>query len=141
MKNKLLAVFVAIGVLLCCVGCQKSETEAIDETVTVYITVGAFDQTKQADDYELYLTDTLPYTGQNAANYFRTLCNQNDLAVTGVDDGYISEIGDYKNNDTEAWMFYCDDGLTLSEKGVGEVIPSPDDVIVLSYIDWTALFS
>ena len=144
-KNKFLALILAVVLPICLFGCQKKQPlEKMSPTeapVSVYITVGNYEEEKAPSDYSFFLFDLIEYSGQDAGNYFRALCNSNDTVIKGVDDGYITEIGDYQNDDTNAWMFYCGEELALSDKGVAEVIPSPGDTIVLSYIDWTVLFS
>ena len=139
-KNKFLLLFVTLSLLFCVFGCQKALSGK--EPIRVVVTVGAFEDGKNADSYDLYLSDEIEYNGGTAGNYFRALCNKNDVLIKGVDDGYITEISEYKNNDTNAWMFYCEkDGeFILSPVGVLEVVPSPGETIVLSYIDWTKLF-
>ena len=139
-KNKFLLLFVTLSLLFCVFGCQKAPSG--EEPVRVVVTVGAFEDGKSADSYDLYLSDEIEYNGGTARNYFRTVCSENDVLIKGVDDGYITEISEYKNNDTNAWMFYCEkDGeFILSPVGVLEVVPSPGETVVLSYIDWTKLF-
>lgn len=140
-KNKFLLLFVTLSLLFCVFGCQKAQSGK--EPIRVVVTVGAFEDGKSADSYDFFLSDEIEYNGGTAGNYFRALCNKNDVLIKGVDDGYITEISEYKNNDTNAWMFYCekDGSFILSPVGVLEVVPSPGETIVLSYIDWTKLFA
>lgn len=140
MKNKLriLSVILTAVMLFALIGCkQKNETSS--ETVSVLITVGAYEAGKTAEDYDFYLSGTPEYReNQTAGNYFRALCNENNVEIKGVDDGYITEINGFENGDTFAWMFYVNG--VLAEKGVKDIHPSANDEIVLSYVDWTELF-
>lgn len=120
---------------------DDSVDDAIDlGTVDICIVVGDYEVGKDEDDYEHCYSDTLDIVdGKNAGYYFRTICNAMDIECVGVDSGYITQIGDYVGNDTDAWLFYVNG--ELSDVGIAEVIPSNGDDIVLSYTDWTKAFA
>ena len=72
-----------------------------------------------------------------AGEHFRQLCNQNDIAVQGVDEGYITSVGDVKTEGNYAWMFYING--ELSEGGISDYNPQDTDTISLTYLDWTQI--
>lgn len=72
-----------------------------------------------------------------AGEYFRQLGNNNDIVIKGVDDGYITSVGDCENGDTYAWMFYING--ELSDVGIKDYVPEDGDKLELIYLDWTQL--
>ncbi len=72
-----------------------------------------------------------------AGEYFRQLGNKNDLVIKGVDDGYITSVGNSENGDTYAWMFYING--ELSDVGIKDYVPANGDKLELIYLDWTQL--
>ncbi len=151
--KKLVALFLCLVCLFSCTGCytlfgvttvksgeneQNVRSEA-DGRVNVLIVVGEYEPDKEKDAYDFYRSDTLDLVdGQNAGEYFLTVCKGLDIPCVGVDSGYITQIDEYVNDDVNAWLFYVNG--ELSDVGIKEVIPTDGDDIVLSYVDWTEVF-
>ena len=72
-----------------------------------------------------------------AGEYLRQLCNEKDVTVTGVDEGYITAVGDVKTDGNYAWMFYING--ELSDGGINDYAPKAGDTISLVYLDWTTI--
>ncbi len=125
MKRTIICVSLLLISVLLLISCSSPS-----KTVTVRLNV----------DNGVMIEDsiTLPDTS-SAAEFIRQLCNKNDIEIIGVDEGFITKVGEWENNDTYAWMFYIND--ELAEVGTDDYIPSSDDVIALSYVDWTTLFN
>lgn len=149
-KKKLTALLLCVICLFSCTGCytqfgvSKIQPNNDDDNgdagnVNVWIVVGEYEVGKDEDEYALCYSDTLELkVGRHAGEYFRTVCNAMDIDCVGVDNGYITQIGDYVNDDVNAWLFYVNG--ELSEVGIKDMIPTDGDDIVLSYVDWTEVF-
>ncbi len=125
MKNRIAATLISLLILILVFTSCASPSKS----VTVRLTVG--------DGIMLEDVITLPENA-NAAEYIRQLCNKNDVEIKGVDEGYITKVGEWENNDTYAWMFYINE--ELAEVGTDDYLPTSEDVITLSYLDWTTMF-
>ncbi len=111
----------------------KVEVETVngDKTYAIPVTI------TDSKDISLYEAIYLP-EGCDCGEYFRQLCNDNDIVIKGVDDGYVTEIDGVASEGDYAWMFFING--ELSEVGIDDYVPAQDDSISLEYVNWTEFF-
>lgn len=111
----------------------KAEVEIGDTDKTYAIPVTISD----GNNISLYEAIYLP-EGCDCGEYFRQLCNDNDIVIKGIDDGYVTEIDGVASEGDYAWMFFING--ELSEVGIDDYVPVQDDSISLEYVNWTEIF-
>ena len=126
MKRTVSIALAAIFIVFAFAGCTSQESA---KSVNVSFV-------NQIDGTAIEDTLSLP-DACSAGEYFRQLANKNDMVIKGVDDGYITAVGECSTGDTFAWMFYINGAL--SEVGVGDYVPADGDKLELIYLDWTEL--
>ncbi|MBE6571903.1 MAG: DUF4430 domain-containing protein [Ruminococcaceae bacterium] len=126
MKRIVSLLFISVICLFAFAACASQEST---KNVEVFII-------NQIDNETLSETLSLP-DASAAGEYFRQLCNKNDLAIEGIDEGYVTLVGELENGDTNAWMFYVNG--ELCDVGVKDYVPADGDKIELIYLDWTQL--
>jgi len=90
------------------------------------------------EEFEISSYYILPVKA-DAGEYFRQLCNRNDVIIKGVDEGFITSVNSIKNDGDYAWMFYING--EISDVGVADYIPQAGDIIELKYLNWVELYN
>ena len=103
-----------------------------DNTEAVYVSITS------GEDFEISSYYILPVKAA-AGEYFRQLCNRNDVVIKGVDEGFITSVNEIKNDGDYAWMFYING--EISEVGVKDYIPEAGDKLELKYLNWVDLYN
>ena len=132
---KKIALLLAFVIILTVTSCVSGNKKTVTVTVIDDISVTQDGQNK------IELTGEVQVPVESSAGEcIRRLCNLNEVTVIGIDDGFVTEVADIKNEGNFAWMFYINGSLSETE-GISDYIPEDGDEIELRYIDFSDIFA